>query len=176
MRVELVVDGKTLSLNVSSDKPLSALLRENVEIKSLNSCCNGNICGNCIVLLDGKAVLSCLVPAFNVKNSTVVTFDSFSKTKEYRDIESAYATLGIEPCQNCYASKTLMIENILRRYEESELENNKKSEDDFISELLHENALIKCYCMDSSSFIAVVMESLNNRRKRKNNVHRTKIS
>ncbi|MCR5731700.1 MAG: 2Fe-2S iron-sulfur cluster binding domain-containing protein [Sphaerochaetaceae bacterium] len=176
MKVELVVDGKTLSLNVSSDKPLSELLREDVEIKSLESCCHGDMCGKCIVLLNGKAVLSCLIPAFNVKNATVVTYDSFSKTKDFKDIENAYISLGVEPCVNCYASRTLLIENILRRYEEADLGDNALLDENMLNEIMRENELIKCFCMDMNSFIEIVKESLNNRRKRNVNVYGTKIS
>lgn len=176
MKVELVVDGKTLSLNVSSDKPLSELLREDVEIKSLSTSCTGRLCGKCIVLLNDKAALSCLVPAFNVKNATIVTFDSFSKTKECKDIENAYQSLGIEPCQDCYASRTLLIENILRRYEDTDFVDDIFSDEDILKEIMEENELIKCYCMDSTSILAIIKESLNNRRKRNATVYRTKIS
>lgn len=159
MKIECIVDGKTLSLSLSSDKPLSLILSENLNNTSISAMCHGAHCGNCIVLMNGKAVLSCLVPAFRARGASIITFESFSKSRDYRDIEKAYQSTGFRPCPNCLASRTMLIENILRRYE-----NNDQEPD--IEEILQENATIKCNCLDQSSIIAIVRESLSYRRKR----------
>ena len=161
MRIELTVDGKYLALSVSSDKPLDLLLEEDLEIRSLKNHCRGRMCGNCIVLVDGRPVLSCLVPSFSVRGTNVVTYDSFSRTRDYRDIEKAYASVGAYPCQECYASRTLLIEGIVRRYEMAGSEIDEE-------EILQEAFLVDCSCLDSASVLAVVRESIANRRKRKN--------
>ena len=161
MRIELTVDGKYLALSLSSDKPLDLLLHEDLEIECMHNHCRGGMCGNCIVLLDGRPVLSCLVPSFSVRGRTVVSFDSFSKTRDYRDIEKAYASVSAFPCDECYASRTLLIEGIVRRYE---LAGSQIDED----EILQEAYLVDCSCLDAASFLAIVKESIANRRKRKN--------
>ena len=161
MRIEVTIDGKFLALSVSSDKPLNLLLIDELEARSMKTSCRGGMCGNCIVLLDGKAVLSCLVPAFEIRNRTVLTFDGFSRTRDYRDIEKAYAACDMHPCHACHASRTLLIESIVRR---CEISTGDFDED----EILQESALVACTCMDSAGFIRVVREALANRRKRKN--------
>ena len=167
MKIELTVDGKYLALSVSSDKPLNLLLRDDLEIKSIHSHCNGRMCGNCIVLLEGRAVLSCLIPSFAVRGRTIVTYDGFCRTRDYRDIEKAFAACSAFPCDTCYASRVLLIESIVRR------ERGGSDIDD--NEILQESQLIRCFCMDSASFLAVVKESISNRRKRKN-VRRTPVT
>lgn len=159
MKTECTVDGKTLSLSISSDKPLSLILMENAGIQSLKSICRGNMCGNCLVLMNGRAVLSCLIPAFNIKDAVITTFDGFSKSRDVKDIEKAYASLGIMPCPKCYASRTILIENIIRRYENNEAELNEE-------EILQESELLKCTCIDPDSFINLVREAVDNRRRR----------
>ncbi len=168
MKIELTVDGKYLALSVSSDKPLNLLLRDDLEIKSVHSHCNGSMCGNCIVLLEGRAVLSCMIPSFAVRGKTIVTYDGFCRTRDYRDIEKAFNACSAFPCDTCYASRVLLIESIVRRYERggSDIDDN---------EILQESQLIRCFCMDSASFLAVVKESISNRRKRKN-VRRTPLT
>lgn len=161
MRIEFTVDGKYYTLSVSSDKPLNLLLSDDLEIKSTSFACGGRMCGLCVVLMDGKAVLSCLVPAFEVRGKTITTFDGFSKTRDYRDIEKAYSSMQNYPCDRCRAARSLLIESIVRRYE--------VTGGDFDSgEVLAEAALIDCDCMDSDGFLKVVRESILNRRKRKN--------
>ena len=114
MKIELTVDGKYLALSVSSDKPLNLLLRDDLEIKSVHSHCNGSMCGNCIVLLEGRAVLSCMIPSFAVRGKTIVTYDGFCRTRDYRDIEKAFNACSAFPCDTCYASRVLLIESIVR--------------------------------------------------------------
>ncbi len=160
MKIELTVDGKYLALSVSSDKPLNLLLRDDLEIRSLQSHCNGGLCGNCIVLLEGKAVLSCMIPSFEARGKTIVTYDGFCRTRDYRDIEKAFAACSAFPCNTCYAARVLQIESIVRRYE--------RGGDIDETEILQESQLIRCFCMDNGSFLAVVKESISNRRKRKN--------
>ena len=100
-----------------------------------------------------------MIPAFLIKDSNIITFDSFSRSRDFRDIERAYLNTGITPCKNCYASQTLLIEDILRRYENNEFPINN-------SEILQESTLIHCHCIDPSSFLEVVNAALIIRRKR----------
>lgn len=159
MKIECIIDGKALSLSLSSDKPLSLILAENLNNSSINASCHGGNCGNCIVLMNGRAALSCLVPAFRIRGSSIITFESFSKSRDFRDIEKAYQSTGFRPCPNCIASRTMLIENILRRYENNDL-------DPEVEEILQENSIIKCHCLDQNSLIGIVRESLSYRRKR----------
>ncbi|HNZ94557.1 MAG TPA: ferredoxin, partial [Sphaerochaeta sp.] len=113
MKLECTIDSKSLTLHVNSTKPLSLMLIEDVGVKSMLSHCQGNACGNCIVLVNDVAVLSCIVPAFRLKDAKIRTFETFHRTRLCRDIERAYRTSGNKPCPDCYASKTLLIESIL---------------------------------------------------------------
>jgi carbon-monoxide dehydrogenase small subunit len=179
MKIECSIDGKALSLSVNSNKPLSLILMEDVGNRSLMSHCQGNGCGNCIVLLNEEAVLSCMVPAFRLRESTIRTFDSFQKTRQYRDIERAYQTTGNTPCPNCYASKTLIIESILQDLTNSHPEktsstltgrlrisdNTGESIDE--KNIIQELSLNTCNCMDMSEMIQIVEMALGYRRRKR---------
>jgi len=115
MRLNCTINGSQYSLVVNSDKPLSQILKEEILTFSENSQCNGASCGNCIVLLNGSAVLSCLVPAFKLNGASILTFEGFQKTRFCHDIERAYADIGNQPCPQCYPSKTMIIESILKK-------------------------------------------------------------
>jgi len=127
MRLNCNVDGTSLSLVVNSDKPLNQILKDMVDSFPDNNQCLGASCGNCIVLVNGNATLSCLVPAFSLNGATILTFDGFKKTRFYHDIERAYNDVGNQPCTQCYASKTLLIESLLIRMDK-ENQNFKDAE------------------------------------------------
>ncbi|NLZ69093.1 MAG: ferredoxin [Spirochaetales bacterium] len=159
MKIECIIDGKILSLAINSNKPLLDILTENIDNESILVKCRGNHCGNCVVLLDGEAVLSCLVPAFELRSKTILTFEGFSKTKNYRDIERAYNSTGHKPCQYCYNSKTLLIESIVNRYS---ITNTLPD----ISELISEMNIIKCNCLDIHSFKEIIYTTISYRKRR----------
>ena len=115
MRLNCNINGSQYSLVVNSDKPLSQILNEQIPTFAQNSQCLGASCGNCIVLINGNAALSCLVPAFKLNGASILTFEGFQKTRFCHDIERAYADIGNQPCPQCYASKTIIIESILNK-------------------------------------------------------------
>ena len=115
MRLNCNINGSQYSLVVNSDKPLSEILKEQIITFADNSQCQGATCGNCIVLINGNAALSCLLPAFKINGSSILTFEGFQKTRFCHDIERAYAESGNQPCPQCYPSKTIIIESILNK-------------------------------------------------------------
>ncbi|MDD7201335.1 MAG: ferredoxin [Sphaerochaetaceae bacterium] len=180
MTLDCTIDGKVLSLSVNSSKPLLQILSEDVDNTTLTSNCHGNGCGNCLVLVNGYAVLSCMVPAFRLKDAVIQTFESFSKTRQYRDIERAYQATGNRPCPNCYASRTLLIESILQSLTGAHHPDNEKPlpHGGVIGEKdLDEKAIVKelslntCQCMDTGELLQIVELALSYR-SRKNVVRR----
>lgn len=155
------------------------MLMEDVGNRSLMSHCKGEACGNCIVLLNGEAVLSCIIPAFRLKDATITTFDSYQKTRQCRDIERAYAKTGNTPCPNCYASKTLIIESILQGLTNSRTNRmpnpmtNRSQHEDNASEMLNKQDIIQelslntCQCMDMTELLEIVEIALTFRRRKR---------
>ncbi len=162
MKIDCTIDGKTLTLSLNSDKPLSLILRENMGDDGAVNHCNGEMCGLCTVLVDGKAMLSCLVPAFEIRGKTVVTFDSFRKTRNMKDIEKAYEAAGRFPCSECYASRSLIFESLIEEGITDE------------EEILKELSIVRCPCMDPEDAISIVRKGIEIRRKR--NVRRTQLA
>ncbi len=179
MKIECVIDGKSLSLSVNSNKPLSLILMEDVGNHSLLCHCKGEACGNCIVLLNDEAVLSCVIPAFRLKEATVSTFESYQKTRLCRDIERAYQRNGNTPCPNCYASKTLIIESILQTLTNARPNRvnspmmSRPRAPSTVEEALDEQAIIQelslntCQCMHMSELVQIVETALTFRRRKR---------
>lgn len=177
MRLSCKIDGKKRSFSVNSDKPLLQILIDDLEIGSMLSICQGAYCGNCVVLVDGKAVLSCLVPAFRLQDADIETFESFRKTRAFRDINRSYKAVGCVPCDRCFASKTLIIESVIQTLEKqaaprtegvalrrsAEIEEMRRSREEMIA---RELALNSCSCVRPGELVRVVEECLAFRRKR----------
>ena len=179
MKIECTIDGKALSLSVNSNKPLSLILMEDVGNKTIISHCRGKACGNCIVLINDEAKLSCIIPAFRLRDATIRTFESYQKTRQYRDIERAYLATGNTPCPNCYASKTLIIESILQELTNNTrikalgrnnlpLRNEEQHEEKLDKKaIIQELSLNTCQCMDMSEMMQIVEIALTYRRRKR---------
>ena len=155
MKIECLIDGKTLSLSLNSNKPLSLILNEELETDSVNPHCRGNMCGLCTVLLNGKAVLSCMVPAFELQGKEITTFEAYSKTRNIKDIERAYEAIGIVPCKECYASHALLIESLVAQGETRR------------DAIPREMSILSCTCVDPEDNVAIVTKAVEIRRKRR---------
>ena len=76
--VELTVNGARRRLRVDPRKTLADALREDLYLTGTHLGCEHGVCGACTVLLDGKAVRSCLLFAVQLEGSEVTTVEGLS--------------------------------------------------------------------------------------------------
>ncbi len=98
--VSLTVNG--LPSEVSADHPnLLTALREELGITSpKDGCSPSGQCGACTVLLDGKAIQSCLVSMEKAEGKTVTTLEGFEPAERER-LADAFASTGALQCGFC---------------------------------------------------------------------------
>lgn len=169
MKFNCNIDGENYSLNENSDKPLSKILQEKLDTFPVNNSCLGANCGNCIVLLNGEFVLSCLVPAFRLSGATILTFDGFRKTRGWHDIEKAYQEVGAQPCEQCFASKTMLIESVIHKIEsERSMKTSRGRQHSPVNRemIASEIGVSKCNCIDAAQLEKIVMQAYQFRSKR----------
>ena len=63
MQVRLTINGQTHELDVAPHRSLAEVLRADLALTGTKVACGEGTCGTCTVLLDGRAVLSCLTLA-----------------------------------------------------------------------------------------------------------------
>jgi aerobic-type carbon monoxide dehydrogenase small subunit (CoxS/CutS family) len=73
--VDLEINGERYQLDVSPERRLSSLLREDVGLLGTKVACGEGACGACAVLVDGLAVNSCLMLAAAASGRSVVTIE-----------------------------------------------------------------------------------------------------
>jgi aerobic-type carbon monoxide dehydrogenase small subunit (CoxS/CutS family) len=113
VNIIFTLNGEEVSLNAPAIERLSTLLHDRFGLSSVRAGCLSGRCGSCLVLIDGKLANACLVPAFKARKSSITTFEHFSKTKEYADIEKAFQKAGVETCGFCLPGKALSTENLI---------------------------------------------------------------
>ena len=78
MRVALEINGERYQLDLPADRRLSDVLRGELGLTGTKVACGEGACGACAVLLDGRAVASCILPAVAAEGHAVVTIEGIS--------------------------------------------------------------------------------------------------
>ena len=60
--ITLTINGATHSVDAEPDTPLLYVLRNDLALNGAKFGCGLGQCGACTVMLDGKAVIACLIP------------------------------------------------------------------------------------------------------------------
>jgi carbon-monoxide dehydrogenase small subunit len=77
--VELEINGELYQLDVPPERRLLNILREDVGLLGTKLACGEGACGACAVLLDGRAVNSCLLMAGAAQGHSVVTIEAIGR-------------------------------------------------------------------------------------------------
>ncbi|MFP4329371.1 MAG: 2Fe-2S iron-sulfur cluster-binding protein [Alkalispirochaetaceae bacterium] len=111
MRVRCWVDGKQVELTIDPLAPLAELMQKVGGLREPFSRCHGREsfdCLLCSVILDGRVVSSCRVPAYRAEGAQILTYDGFREEDEAREIENAFLENGTELCDSCRAGVILI--------------------------------------------------------------------
>ena len=87
MEIAFTCNDKKITLNVSPVRRLVDILRDDLVLKSTRARCRTGSCGSCLVLLNGKLVNSCLIPAFRLQGRKITTVEGLSADKTLAKIQ-----------------------------------------------------------------------------------------
>jgi carbon-monoxide dehydrogenase small subunit len=116
MKIEITVNGAKRVFDVEPQTLLLNLIRDEMDLTGTKYGCGIGECGACTVLLDGDAVLACMVLAVDADDRRVDTIEGLAKGGRLHPIQEAYLDEGAVQCGFCtpgfiMATKALLDEN-----------------------------------------------------------------
>jgi carbon-monoxide dehydrogenase small subunit len=99
--IGLKVNGELFRVKVETHRTLLEVLRETLGLSGTKEMCNKGDCGGCTVIIDGKAVLSCLMLAIEAQGKDIVTIEGLAKGYELHPIQQAFVDHGAIQCGYC---------------------------------------------------------------------------
>jgi len=114
--VTFMVNGKEVTLKVSPKERLLDTLREQLKLTGTKEGCSIGECGACTVILDGKAVCSCMILSGQIGGSEVLTVEGLEVDGKLDSLQQSFVDYHAIQCGFCtpgmlMSAKALFINN-----------------------------------------------------------------
>lgn len=112
----LNVNGVDYHLRIEPWRTLVEVLRENLGLMGTKKACSEGECGACTVIVDGRAVASCLMLALDARGKEITTIEGLSDGEKLDPIQESFLKHGGLQCGFCtpgmvMSAKALLDEN-----------------------------------------------------------------
>ena len=111
------LNGKDTTVAVEPQETLLRLLREKLLLTGTKMGCEESECGACTVLIDGRPVNSCTVPAAKVSGKKVVTIEGLDYDEDLSFVQQSFVEAGAVQCGFCIPGVILSAKALLDKYD-----------------------------------------------------------
>lgn len=111
------LNGKDTTVAVEPQETLLRLLREKLLLTGTKMGCEESECGACTVLIDGRPVNSCTVPAAKVNGKKVVTIEGLDYDEDLSFVQQSFVEAGAVQCGFCIPGVILSAKALLDKYD-----------------------------------------------------------
>jgi carbon-monoxide dehydrogenase small subunit len=100
-QIRLAVNGFEYDLLVKPHWTLLKVLRDEIGLTGTKEGCGKGECGACTVIIDGKAVLACLVLAVRARDKSILTIEGLAREDKLDSLQDAFVKYGAIQCGFC---------------------------------------------------------------------------
>ncbi len=112
--VTLRVNGASRTVDIEPSTPLLYILRNDLGLEGPRFGCGLGQCGACTVLIDGRAVRSCMTPAENATGE-ITTLEGLARDGELDPVQQAWIDLQVPQCGFCQNGQIMTARALLDR-------------------------------------------------------------
>jgi aerobic carbon-monoxide dehydrogenase small subunit len=114
--ITVEVNGRTETLEVQPHHTLLEVLRDQMHLTGTKECCSEGECGACTVLINGRAICSCLMLAAEADGDAVTTIEGLAAHGQLDALQQSFVEKGAVQCGFCIpgmimAAKYLLMTN-----------------------------------------------------------------
>jgi aerobic-type carbon monoxide dehydrogenase small subunit (CoxS/CutS family) len=112
MSQTLIVNGKSLTVDVDPSTPLLYVLRNDIGLQGPRFGCGLGQCGACTVLVNGVATRSCIVPVSGVKGG-IITLEGLATHGKLHPLQQAWIDEQVPQCGFCQNGQIMTAKALL---------------------------------------------------------------
>jgi carbon-monoxide dehydrogenase small subunit len=113
--IEVTVNGRLRSFEVAVHHTLLEVLRDDLDLTGTKECCLVGECGTCSLIVDGRAMNSCLILAVEVDGAEITTVEGLAGDGELSPIQQAFLDEGAAQCGFCIPGQLISATALLER-------------------------------------------------------------
>ena len=113
MKVRMRVNGNQVEREIPADRLLVDFIREDLGLMGTKKGCEEGECGACTLIMNGKSVASCLVPAFKADGAEILTVEGLAEDAGLHPLQQAFLEEGAVQCGYCTAGMLLSAKALL---------------------------------------------------------------
>ncbi len=113
--IQFKLNKKPVKVTVDSDRMLLWVLRTDLGLTGAKYGCGEGYCGSCTVLIDKRAVRSCILPVKNVKGKEVTTIEGLAKNGVLHPLQKAFIAHDALQCGYCTPGMILRAYSFLQK-------------------------------------------------------------
>src|SRR5437763_780062 len=112
---ELRINGDKVPVDVDSDRMLLGVLRDDLDLTGAKYGCGEGSCGACTVMLDGKAVRSCITTVGEAAGAEITTIEGLEQDGKLHPLQAAFLEHGALQCGFCTCGMIMQGASLLKR-------------------------------------------------------------
>jgi carbon-monoxide dehydrogenase small subunit len=113
--IEMNINNKHYALEVPPNKRLLDVLRDDLDLIATKECCGIGECGACTVLVNGKAINSCLMLAVEADGTEIITAEGLSNNGRLDSLQEAFLEKGAVQCGFCIPGQLISAKYLLTK-------------------------------------------------------------
>ena len=111
----LTVNGQSRDVSTDPQRPLLDVLREDLQLTGTKYGCGEGQCRACTVLINGKAVTSCMTPVASADKQTIITIEGLGSGDKLHPVQEAFLEADALQCGWCTPGMILGAVGLLQR-------------------------------------------------------------
>ncbi len=113
--IGFTLNGEPSEVAFAPHKTLLEVLREDLNLTGTKHGCELGECGTCTVLVDGRAILSCLMLGLEAEGRDVKSIEGMADGASLHPLQQTFADLGAAQCGYCSPGFLLAAEELLHK-------------------------------------------------------------
>jgi nicotinate dehydrogenase subunit A len=113
--MKLKVNGSEYEIDADPDTPLLYVLRNDLALNGAKFGCGLGQCGACTVMVDGKAIFSCLTPMLVLEGKEITTVEGLGSIDNPGPLQRAFIEEQAAQCGYCIAGMIMRAQALLQK-------------------------------------------------------------